>query len=52
MNNLRKLIDKSLVKGIDCKVTKDSFICNNCWDGKNHRVPFPVSEVNRKCKIL
>ena len=49
---MRKLIDESLVKGVDCKVTKDSFICNNCCDGKNHRVPFPVSEDNRKRKVF
>ena len=52
MNNLRKLISKDLVKGVDCKVTNDSFICENCCDGKNHKTPFSNIESNRKRKIF
>lgn len=52
MNNVRKLISKDLVKGIDCEITKDSFVCENCCDGKNHRVPFPTGKGNREHKIL
>lgn len=52
MNNLRKLIAKDLVKGIDCKITKDSFVCDNCCDGKNHRVPFPCVEGKRDHKVF
>lgn len=52
MNNLRKLVAKDLVQGIDCNITKDSFICKNCCDGKNHRVPFPTVEGKREHKVF
>lgn len=40
INNLRKIINKELVTGIDCKVTNELFFCDNCCDGKNHKLPF------------
>ena len=52
MTNLRKLVTKELVRGIECDITKDSFLCNSCCDGKNHKVPFPVSESKSKHKVL
>ena len=52
MSNLRKIISNDLVRGIDCKITKDSFVCENCCDGKNHRVSFPKSEGNKKREVF
>ena len=52
MNNVRKLISKDLVNGIDCKITKDSLVCENCSDGKIHRAPFPVGEGNIEYKMF
>ena len=53
MNNLKKLKSKSLVKGLEeCKFSIDSIICENCCDGKNHKIPFPVVNSNRKRKIF
>ena len=52
MNNVRKLISKDLINGIDCKFTKDSLVCENCSDGKIHRAPFPVGEGNIEYKMF
>ena len=51
INNVRKLISKELVDGIDFKITKDSYVCENCNDGKIHRTPFPIRESNEH-KVL
>ena len=49
---MRKLISKDLVNGIDCKIAKDSLVCENCSDGKIHRAPFPVGEGNKEHKVF
>ena len=46
INNVRKLVKDDLVKGINCKVTKNDFFCVSCCDGKNHKLPF--KETNKK----
>ena len=48
-DNLRKIIKNDLVDGIDVKITKEKYACENCYDGKNHKIPFypNKSESNR-----
>lgn len=52
MRNLRKLIFKDLVNGVDCNITIYSFVCENCCDGKNHRVSFPTVDGKRDHQIF
>ena len=41
ISNLRKLVANELVGGMQFDIKDEHRVCNNCCDGKNHRVPFP-----------
>ena len=43
INNLNKIIKNDLVRGMK-NVQFENVLCENCCDGKNHRLPFPHVE--------
>ena len=51
-NNVRKIVKDNLVSGIDFKLCSDDHHCESCYDGKNHRVPFPTHKSQKNRKIL
>lgn len=50
-NNLRKLVDHNMVIGMECSV-KDPFLCENCLDGKIHKLPFAKLDSKKERKPL
>ncbi|KAF2345651.1 Integrase catalytic core [Trinorchestia longiramus] len=39
-DNLKKLKSLDLVRGFDCSLGNENIFCENCCDGKSHRLPF------------
>ncbi|KAF2347481.1 Zinc finger CCHC-type [Trinorchestia longiramus] len=39
-DNLKKLKSLDLVRGFDCSLGNENIYCENCCDGKSHRLPF------------
>ena len=52
MKNLQKICDFDMVKGLDSNLKFDKVACENCCEGKIHRLPFPKNEKNDKYGLL
>ena len=42
IDNLKKVCNGNLVKGVDCIVNSLGVVCPNCCDGKIKQTPFPI----------
>ena len=47
-DNLRKLLNKNMVSGIDCSSSLEKPFCSDCCNGKNHKQPFPTFESEKR----
>lgn len=50
--NMRKLVVKNMVVGLNCDMTKDIGVCEPCAEGKHHRTKFPTSGATRSDSVL
>ena len=51
VSNLRKLVNKKMVVGLECSPSED-FFCDSCCEGKIHKQPFVKLETRKKRQPL